>query len=111
MTTSHKADRGKGLLAFGILWFISSFLRFVLDSFWPPLGIFTLPQLNHPQSIYNIFLRAEFVMPATLAAVGMLVWRSAFGKHSLADYIIVLSCASVPALCVFKMSEWIHFSN
>jgi hypothetical protein len=53
MTTNRKADLGKNLLMFGVLWFTSSFLWFVLDSFWPP-GIFTLPPLDHPQSIYNI---------------------------------------------------------
>jgi len=111
MTTNHKADRGKSLLGFGILWFTSSFTWFVLDYFWPPLGIWTLPPLDRPQSIYNIILRAEFVISASLVAVGILVWRSAFRKLSLTDYIIVIFCASVPVLCVFKMSEWIHFPN
>ena len=103
-------QRGKNLLGFGVLWFTSSFTWFVLDSFWPP-GAWTLPPLNRPQSFANIFLRAEFVMSATFAAVGTLVRVSAFRKLFLADYIIVLSCASVPVLCVFKMSEWFHLSN
>ena len=111
MTTNDRADRGKSLLGFGVLWFTSSFTWFVLDSFWPPLGIWTLPPLDRPQSIYNIILRAEFVISASLVAVGILVWRSAFRKLSLADYIIVLFCASVPVLCVFKMAEWTHFPN
>jgi hypothetical protein len=57
---------------FGILLLASSFLWFVLDSFCPPLGIFTLPPLDRRQGIYNIFLRSEFVISATSAAVGVL---------------------------------------
>ena len=110
MSTRQKIDLGNNLLGFGILWFSGTFAWFLLDSFDPP-GIWTLPPLSHPQSIYNIVSRAEFIISATFAAVGILLRRSAFRKLSLADYIIVFSCASVPVLCVFIMSEWIHFPN
>jgi hypothetical protein len=111
MTTDQKADLGNNLLGFGILWFASSFLWFVMDSFWPPLGVWTLPPLHHPQTIYNIILRAEFVTSATLAAVGILLRRRVFRKLFLTDYIIVFSCAAVPVLVVFKMAAWTHFPN
>jgi len=109
MTTDQKAALGTNLLGFGILWFAISFLWFVMDSFWPPLGAFTLPPLDHPQSVANIILRAEFVTSPTLAAVGILLRRSAARKLSLADYIIVFFCAAIPVLGVFKMAEWTHF--
>ena len=111
MTTDQKADLGTNLLGFGILWFATSFVWFVLDSFWPPLGIWTLPPLDRPQNIYNILLRAEFVTSATLVAVGILLRRSKLRRLSLTDYIIVFACASVPVLAVLKMAEWTHFSD
>lgn len=110
MTTDQKAALGTNLLGFGILWFASSFLWFVMDSFWPP-GIWTLPPLDRPQTIYNIILRAEFVTSAALVAVGILLRRSVLRKLSLPDYIIVFLCAAVPVLGVFKMAAWTHFPN
>jgi hypothetical protein len=111
MTTDQKTDLGTNLLGFGILWFSSAFLWFVMDSFWPPLGISTLPPLDRPQTIFNIVLRAEFVLSAAFVAVGILLRRRASRKLSLADYVIVVACASIPVLLVFKMAEWTHFPN
>lgn len=51
------------------------------------------------------------MVSAELAAIGILLWRSTFRKLSLANYIIVLSCASVLVLWAFKMYEWFHVSN
>jgi hypothetical protein len=72
MTTNYKAEQGKKLFATGILLFANGLIWFV----------------DHP---HPIFFRAEIVIGVTLAAYGMLVWRSAFRKLSLANYIIVLS--------------------
>ena len=45
---------------------------------------------------------------AVVAAYGILVWRSVSRKLSLANYILVLSCAAVLLLCVSKLSEWVY---
>jgi hypothetical protein len=103
MTTDYKAEQGKKLfgtgvflLGHGLIWFKSP-------------GIFTLLPLSDVHSSFNIFHRAEIVIGVILAAYGMLVWRSAFRKLSLANYIIVLSCVPVLLLCVSKLSEWVYF--
>lgn len=103
MTTDYKAEQGKKLfgtgvflLGHGLIWFKSP-------------GIFTLLPLSGRHSIFDIFFRAEIVVGVTLAAYGMLVWRSGSRKLSLANYIIVLSCVPVLLLCVSKLSEWVYF--
>lgn len=111
MTTDQKTDLGTNLLGFGILWFSTSFVWFVMDSFWPPLGIWTLPPLDRPQSIFNIILRGEFVLSAAFVAAGILLRRRATRKLSVADYVIVIACATVPVLLVFKLAERTHFPN
>jgi hypothetical protein len=95
---------GKNLLGVGVLWFASSVTWFVLDSFWMPPGVFS----PFVPGFANVVIRAEFVMSAAMAAAGILVWRSASRELSLADYLIVLSCASIPVLCVFTMYEWVR---
>jgi hypothetical protein len=108
MKVKPQAELWQDLLGFGILWFSGTFTWFLLDSFRTPRGIWTLPPLDHPQTIYNIVARFEFIASAAFAAAGILVRRRKFRELSLADYIIVFACASVPVLCVFKMSEWIY---
>ena len=70
-----------------------------------PGGIFTLRPLN----MFDAFFRAEIVIGAIVAACGMLVWRSASRKLSLANYVIVSSCVAVLLPCVSKLSEWVYF--
>jgi amino acid permease len=48
------------------------------------------------------------VIGAIVAAYGILVWRSASRKLSLANYIIVISSVAVLLLCVSKLSEWVY---
>ncbi len=95
MTTNYQAGTGVFSFAHGLIWFRSS----------SPGGIFTLRSLK----MFDTFFRAEIVIGAILAAYGILVWRSAFRKLSLANYIIVLSCVPVLLLCVSKLSEWVYF--
>ena len=78
---------------------------FTWFGFSSPGGIFTLQPLNMDKA----FFRAEIVIGAIVAAYGLLVWRSASRKLSLANYIIVLSCAAVLLPCVSKLSEWVYF--
>jgi len=95
MTSNPRAaDLGQNLFGFGVLCFGSG-------SFWCAFSSVFFVQSTS---------RAEVVMSAIVAAYGILLWRSAFRELSLANYIIVLSCASVLILCAFKMAEWIHFS-
>ena len=54
----------------------------------------------------NVIDRAAIVIGVFLAAYGLLIWRSAFRNLSLANYIIVLSCAPVLLLGASKMKEW-----
>ena len=51
----------------------------------------------------NVIPRAAIVIGVFLAAYGLLAWRNAFRKLSLANYKIVLSCAPVLLLCAPKI--------
>jgi len=101
MSTNYQAAQGKKLFGTSVLFFSQGLTWFGFDS---PGGIFTLRPLN----IDDAFFRAEIVIGAIVAAYGMLVWRSASRKLSLANYIIVLSCVAVLLLCVSKLSEWVY---
>ena len=100
-TNYSQAEQGKKLFATSVLFFSQGLTWFGLTS---PGGIFTL----QPLKINHAFSRAEMVIAAILAAYGMLVWRSASRKLSLANYIIVLSCVAVLLPCVSKQSEWVY---
>jgi hypothetical protein len=103
MTTNYQDDQGRKLFGIGVLLFGHGFVWFKSP------GIFTLLPLSDRHGIFNIFHRAEIVIGVILAAYGMLVWRSAFRKLSLANFIIVSSCVPVLLLCVSKMTEWVYF--
>jgi hypothetical protein len=103
MTTDYKAEQGKRLFGTGVFLF-----GYGLIWFKSP-GIFTLLPVSDRDSIFNIFFRASIVIGVILAAYGMLVWRNASRKLSLANYIIVLSSVPVLLLCVSKLSEWVYF--
>lgn len=103
MTTDYsQAERGKKLFATSVLFFSQGLVWFGFDS---PGGILTLRPLN----TFDALFRAEIVIGAIVAAYGMLVWRSASRKLSLANYIVVLSCVAVLLPCVSKQSEWVYF--
>jgi len=104
MTTNYQAKQGKKLFGTGVFLFADGLIWFRSTS---PEGIFTLRPLN----MVDTFFRGGIVIGVLLAAYGMLVWRSAFRKLSLANYVIVLSCAPVLLLCASKMSEWVYFLN
>ena len=101
MTTDDQAAQGKKLFGTSVLFFTQGLTWFGFDS---PGGIFTLQPLN----MDDAFFRVEIVIGAIVAAYGILVWRSASRKLSLANYIIVLSCVAVLLLCVSKLSEWVY---
>src|SRR5258708_20826008 len=102
MTTSYQAEQGKKLFATSVLLFSQGLGWFGFDS---PGGIFTLRPLN----TFDALFRVEIVIGAIVAAYGMLVWRSASRKLSLANYIIVSACVAVLLPCVSKQSEWVYF--
>jgi hypothetical protein len=105
MTTDYcQAEQGKKIFGTAVLFFSQGLGWFGLDS---PGGIFTLRPLN----IDDAFFRAEIVIRVIVAAYGMLVWRSASRKLSLANYVIVVSCVAVLFPCVSKQSEWVYFLN
>ncbi|HXP80302.1 MAG TPA: hypothetical protein VN976_10395 [Verrucomicrobiae bacterium] len=105
MTTDYsQAEQGKKLFVTSLLFFAQGLTWFGLDS---PGGIFTL----QPLKMDDAFFRAEIVIGAIVAAYGMLVWRSASRKLSLANYVIVVSCVAVLLPCVSKQSEWVYFLN
>ena len=101
MTTDYQAAQGKKLFGTSVLFFTQGLTWFGFDS---PGSIFTLQPLN----MDDAFFRVEIVIGAIVAAYGILVWRSASRKLSLANYIIVLSCVAVLLLCVSKLSEWVY---
>ena len=92
MTTNYAAVQGKKLFGIGIVFFGQGLI-------W---------SVGRPHSIFS---RAEMMIGITVAAYGMLLWRSAFRKLSLANYIIVLSCAPILFQCVSKMSGWVYLLN
>jgi hypothetical protein len=98
MTTDDQVALGKKLFGISVLFFSQGLTWFGLDS---PGCIFTLQPLH----LDDAFFRAEIVIEALVAAYGIPVWRSASRKLSLANYILVLSCAAVLLLCVSKLSE------
>ena len=107
MTTNYQADyqayQGKKPFGTGVFLFAHGLIWFKAP------GIFTLLPFSDTHRFFNIFFRAEIVIGVILAAYGTLLWRSAFRKLSLANYIIVLSCAPVLLLCVSKITEWVYF--
>jgi hypothetical protein len=103
MTADYsQAEQGKKLLGTGVLFFSQGLTWFGFDS---PGGIFTL----QPLKMFDAFFRVEIVIGAIVAAYGMLVWRSASRKLSVANYTIVLACVAVLLPCVSKQSEWVYF--
>jgi hypothetical protein len=103
MTTDYnQAEQGKKIFVISLLFFSQGLTWFGFSS---PGGIFTLRQLNTDVA----FFRAEIVIGAIVAAYGMLVWRSASRKLSLANYISVFSCLAVLLPCASKQSEWVYF--
>ena len=102
MTTYYQAEQGKKIFGTAVLFFSQGLIWF---SFSSPGGIFTLQPLN----IDVAFFRGEIVIGAVVTAYGMLVWRSASRKLSLANFVIVLSCVAVLLPCVSKLSERVYF--
>ncbi len=100
--TYAQAEQGKKLFATSVLFFAQGLGWFGFDS---PGGTFSLRPLN----TFDALFRAEIVIGAIVAACGMLVWRGAFRRLSLANYIIVFSCVAVLLPCVSKQSEWVYF--
>jgi hypothetical protein len=103
MTTNYyQAERGRKIFGTSLLFFSQGLYWFGVDL---PGGIFTLRPLN----TFDALFRAEIVIGAIVVACGMLVWRSASRKLSLANYIIVSACVAVLLPCVSKQSEWVYF--
>jgi hypothetical protein len=105
MTTNYQVqDQGKKLFGTSVLFVSQGLTWFGLDL---RRGIFTLRPLN----TFDALFRAEIVIGAIVAAYGMLVWRSASRKLSIANYLIVFSCVAVLLPCVSKQSECVYFLN
>jgi hypothetical protein len=98
---NYHAEQGKKLFAISVFFFADGLIWFHSSS---PGGFFTLRPLN----MFDTFFRAEVVIGAIVAAYGILLWRSATRKLSLANYMIMLSCVSVLLLCMSKLSEWVY---
>jgi hypothetical protein len=90
---------GKAMMVTGCVWYILAF-------FWLPPLVLLFGYLL-PDRLGGALLRAEFVMSATLAAAGAIVWRRALGKPRASTYVLVVACASIAALGVFLLYGWI----
>jgi hypothetical protein len=101
MTTIYQAEQGKKIFGTAVFAFGNGLVWFRASS---QGGVFTLQPLN----IFEAIFRAEIVLGAIVAAFGILVWRSASRKLSLANYVIVLSCVPVLILCASKITEWVY---
>jgi len=103
MTTDfYQAEQGKRTFGTAVLFFAQGLGWFGFDTSG---GIFTLQPLKMNDAIF----RAEIVVGAIVAAYGVLVWRSASRKLSVANCIIVTACVAVLLPCVSKQSEWVYF--
>jgi len=107
MTTNYQADaqayHAKKLFGTGVFLFVWGLIWFRAP------GLFSLHPLSERHGMTNVIPRAAIVIGAFFAAYGLLVWRNAFRKLSLANYIIVLSGAPVLLLGAAKMKEWEYF--
>jgi hypothetical protein len=107
MTKSYQADaqayHGKKLFGTGVFLFVWGLIWFRAP------GLFSLHPLSERHGMTNLIDRAAMVIGAFLAAYGLLVWRNTFRKLSLANYLIVLSCAPFVLLAASKMKEWEYF--
>lgn len=102
MTTNDQVAPGQKLFGIGVFNFVNGLVWF--DYYRLP-NIFTLRSSNG----FDAFFRAQIVIGVIVAAYGMLVWRSATRKLSLANFTIVSCCVAVLLLCVSRLSEWFHF--
>jgi len=102
MTSGSGAGQGRSLFGAGALLFGHGLTWF--HSSWPG-GIFTL----HPLNAFDAFHRAEIVIGAMMATYGILLWRSASRKLSLANYTFVILCACVLVLAASRIAEWDSF--
>ena len=107
MTTNYQADaqayHGKKLFGTGVFLFVWGLIWFRAP------GLLSPHPLSERHGMTNVIDRASIVIGVCLAAYGLLVWRNAFRKLSLANYVIVLACAPVLLLGASKMKEWEYF--
>jgi hypothetical protein len=103
MTANYQDEQGEKLFGLGVVLFGAGLFWFKSPS------LFALLRMSERHGITNTTSRAEMMIGIALAAYGMLVWRSALRKLSLADFIIVLSCVPVLLFCVSKLTEWVYF--
>jgi hypothetical protein len=103
MTTNYsQAEQGKKIFGTAVLFFSQGLGWFGFDS---AAGIFTFQPLSTSDALFRI----EIVIGAIVSAYGILVWRSATRRLSLASYIIVSACMAVLLACVSKQSQWVYF--
>jgi hypothetical protein len=102
MTAEYQAEQGKKVFGIGVVAFGQGLIWFSASS---PGGILTLQAL----SLSNAFFRAELVIGAFAAVYGILLWRSASQKLSLANYIVAFSFVPILILAASKISEWAYF--
>jgi hypothetical protein len=101
MTAEYQAERGKKVFGIGVVAFGQGLIWFRASS---PKGILTLQTL----SLSNAFLRAELVIGALAVVYGILLWRSASQKLSLANCIVAFSFVPILILAASKISEWAY---
>lgn len=102
MTPARRKTIGKCLLLFGCIWFTLAF-------FWLPPLMLIFGWLRLPDGFYKVLLPSEFVMSATMAATGGLVWRSASGKVPVVAYVVAYSCVTLAIVVVLGMYGWISW--
>jgi hypothetical protein len=96
MTVSKHGMLGKNVVLLGCLWF-------VLTLFWLPPATLALAWLHLPEVFYSVLTRSEFVISATTAAVGALIWVRTNRQLSIADYIVTFGAASIVIFAIFKL--------
>lgn len=96
MTAGQRSVTGKMLVLVGAFWFI-------LDFLWLPPLVGILLSIHVPERLLNHVWPAEFVLSAGMMSAGILLWRSALRKLSVAEVLIVPFASVLLAIGVFKL--------
>jgi hypothetical protein len=90
---------GKILVFVGAFWFI-------LDFLWLPPLVGILLSIHVPERRLNHVWPAEFALSAAMISAGILLWRSAARRPSVAEFLIVPSASAFLAIGVLKLFGW-----
>jgi hypothetical protein len=105
MSQEQRRARGKLLLICGCVWFTLTF-------FWLPPLMLILGWFRLPGPFYALLGRSEFVISATMAATGVVLWNSAAKQQiSVGVSLAAYSLATLVILATFNLYGFIQLSR